>query len=234
MKLLVISGKKRSGKDTSADYLMNKYDSTKYQLAGPIKEALAYSYNHISIRHNRYIKNSLIHPILKDDDWGGTGVDRELDLELDKESQFDIFMCALDYLSTEFLELNYDAETVKQFVINNNESMSMRRFMQALGTDLVVNKFDRMYWMKLFALSYTEAFGNDKELFVVPDVRQTFEIGLLRAMGATVVHVVRPEQTNEPITDKHITEAGLLVAENDIMILNDSDLESLYNKLNQI
>nr|YP_007235977.1 deoxynucleoside monophosphate kinase [Yersinia phage phiR1-RT]CCI88718.1 deoxynucleotide monophosphate kinase \ len=232
MKLLVISGIKRSGKDTSADYLAKKYSAEKYQLAGPIKEALTYSYNHISIRHNRYIKNSLIYPILYERDWVGEGINREIDLELDLETQFDIFMCALDYLSTEFLDLYYDAETVRQFVINNNEPMSIRRFMQALGTDLVVNEFDRMYWMKLFALKHIEAFGDNKQVFIIPDVRQVHEIDYLRAMGATVIHVVRPGETENK--DKHITEAGLLVKENDIMILNDSDLESLYNKLNQI
>ncbi len=41
MKLLFLIGKKRSGKDTTADYIMDNYNATKHQLAGPIKDALA-------------------------------------------------------------------------------------------------------------------------------------------------------------------------------------------------
>ena len=52
-----------------------------------------------------------------------------------------------------------------------------------------------------------------------------------RAMGATVIHVVR---SGTESTDKHITEAGLPIEEGDLVITNDGSLEELYSKIETI
>ena len=49
-----------------------------------------------------------------------------------------------------------------------------------------------------------------------------------RAMGATVIHVVRPGQKSN---DTHITEAGLPIRDGDLVITNDGSLEELFSKI---
>ena len=68
MKLVAIVGKKRSGKDTLADYINSKYETKKIQLAGPIKDILAEAYKQT---------NKPYMPFLSREDWEGKGVDRE-------------------------------------------------------------------------------------------------------------------------------------------------------------
>ena len=38
--------------------------------------------------------------------------------------------------------------------------------MEALGTDLIVNNFDRMYWVKLFALDYLDKFNSGYDYYI--------------------------------------------------------------------
>jgi dephospho-CoA kinase len=51
-------------------------------------------------------------------------------------------------------------------------------------------------------------------------------------MGATVIHVVRPN--SESSQDTHITEAGLPIRDGDIVITNDGSLEDLYSKIEKV
>ena len=52
-----------------------------------------------------------------------------------------------------------------------------------------------------------------------------------RAMGATVIHVVRPGQKSN---DTHITEAGLPIRDGDLVITNDGSLEELFSKIKKM
>ena len=104
--------------------------------------------------------------------------------------------------------------------------------MQTLGTDIMVNHFDRMYWVKWFSVVYMDSFDKTFEYFIVPDTRQDHELDAARAMGATVIHVVRPD--SESSQDTHITEAGLPIRDGDIVITNDGSLEDLYSKIEKV
>ena len=70
MKLIFIIGKKRSGKDTTADYLANNYKTKKFQLAGPIKDTLADCWNPDLTQKTGVSLNRL--------DFEGKGYDREI------------------------------------------------------------------------------------------------------------------------------------------------------------
>lgn len=234
MKLIFLSGVKRSGKDTTADFIMENYNAYKHQLAGPIKDALAYAWG-IFCRDTD-------HPYLSRSEFEGIDYDRETDLGLTKSEVIDIMEQALCYLIVKcpikgvFAFDNEGQEAVNHLTynkiidtINNIEDQwSVRRLMQALGTDLIVDNFDRMYWVKLFALNYLDKFGSDLDFYIVPDTRQDHEMDAARAMGATVIHVVRPGQVS---TDTHITEAGLPIHEGDTVIINDGSIEELYSKI---
>lgn len=227
MKLICIVGRKRSGKDTVADYILKKDNSVKYQLAGPIKEALTYAWANAPVEFAQTLR-------LNADNWEGIDYDRETHLVINNKDASMILRKAINYLNA-YLGFDYDSDhsavvnIVNKHVLNNIEPWSCRRLMQTLGTDIIVNEFDSMYWVKLFAKDYLD--NIKKDYYVVPDIRQVHEIECLRAMGATIVHVVRPEQVYE---DSHITEQGLPVGDNDLVIENTGSLEELYEKINRI
>lgn len=237
MKLFFLIGKKRSGKDTTADYIMDNYNAFKHQLAGPIKDALTFGYQSavMAYDYNR------VHPILTRKEWEGEGYDRETKLNLSNDQVVLIMEAAMWYLHTELniktvrfssnRELNAGPFGVVKQVINSiEEDWSVRRLMQALGTDIMVNHFDRMYWVKWFSVVYMDSFDKTFEYFIVPDTRQDHELDAARAMGATVIHVVRPNNESSKV-DTHITEAGLPIREGDTVIINDGSLEELYAKI---
>lgn len=221
--LIFVVGKKRSGKDTVSDYITTKHKGTKYQLAGPIKQTLYHC--------SRHLEDSLGFR-LSLDDWMGEGrVDREQVLLLSNREAADFLTNCVNHLKVRYnLRMLSEASwVVEKVVLNNNEPWSMRRFMQTLGTDIVCNQLDRMFWLKLFGNVYIDQF-EETDYFVVPDTRQDHELSCARAMGATVIHVVRPEQ--EAVQqDTHITEAGLPIRNGDIVIMNDGALEDLFNKI---
>ena len=121
----------------------------------------------------------------------------------------------------------------KNNVLNNTDVWTMRRFMQTLGTDVVVDNIDRMFWVKIAINEYLDYFGSESkpEMVIIPDVRQTFELDSLRAMGATIIHVVRP---GLEIEDQHITEAGLPIHYEDTIIKNEGSLEDFYENINKV
>lgn len=232
MKLIAIVGKKRSGKDTCADFVSNEMNSTKYQLAAPIKRALYRAYQ---VR----FAGDKSHPELTFEDWEGDGKwDRERPLVMNNREAEDLLQEALSFLARhhrlDFFNGGNDKvhDFIKNNVLNNNEPWSIRRFMQTLGTDLVVDCLDRMFWMKLFADKYFDNMYSEFDYFVVPDVRQKHEIETLRAMGATIIHVVRSDTADNE--DTHITELGLPIHETDSVIFNDGSVEDLYTSLKEI
>ncbi|AWD90584.1 deoxynucleoside monophosphate kinase [Erwinia phage Cronus] len=230
MKLIFIVGKKRSGKDTAVKFINDTYSTVDYKLATPIKKALEHGWNGIDYR-----QQDLGLPFeLTPEDWDGQGIDREKLLPLSNIQVAQIMRDSLSYLSRQY-GLRWPESTrptvIDDLVLNNTEAWSIRRLMQTLGTDLVVNCFDRMFWVKLFALEYADQFNSEKEIFIVPDTRQNHELAFARAMGATVIHVVRKDTGVQK--DFHITEVGLPIGPNDIVITNDSTLDEFKEKINQ-
>ncbi|BAQ22813.1 dNMP kinase [Edwardsiella phage PEi20] len=233
MKLVCIVGKKRSGKDTCANFVANELNSMKYQLAQPIKETLHRAYN---IRFG----NTQSQPNLNFDDWEGNGEwDRERPFAMNNRDAADLFNESLMILSRQYRLDTFGTDggykvqdVVEKLTLNNREPWTIRRFMQTLGTDIVVDELDRMFWMKLFADTYFDNMYSDYDYFVVPDVRQVHEIETLRAMGATIIHVVRPDAVDSE--DLHITEAGLPIGPTDIVIENNGTVEELFEKLKKV
>lgn len=240
MKLLFLIGKKRSGKDTTADYIMDNFNAGKHQLAGPIKDALADAllteWYHDETREFPRITRSMIE---------GIDYDREQDLHLSEKDVIRILANAVEFVhhdlplpcvvyDTDKEILDGDTiQAIRDAVINKSvEPWSIRRLMQTLGTDIVCDKLDRMYWVKRFMLVMADKF-NEHDYFIVPDTRQDHELDVARAMGATVIHVVRPENEGSK-KDTHVTERGLPIRENDIVINNNGSLEELYTNIEKV
>lgn len=224
MKLIGIVGKKRSGKDTTADYILEK-DGFKHQLAGPIKEALSYAWARLQYDNKM--------TCLTEDDWEGKGdYHREKPLIINNEQARQVLAKALRYCELEWNLKSNGCDIIDvldMITLNNIEVWTMRRFMQTLGTDLVCTHIDSMFWIKLFAIKYVDMLSSGHNYFVVPDIRQQNELDTLRAMGATIIHVVRED--SDQVKDTHITEAGLLPSIGDVVIENDGTLEELYQKI---
>lgn len=239
MKLIFLIGKKRSGKDTTADYISEKYNVAKFQLAGPIKDCLASCWNPALTTSSGVS--------LGRKEFEGIGYDRETILLMSNKEAYDYMIRCVYHLLrilkvedrnqgfwTYRDELAVKAVSQIQNLINSNvEPWSVRRLMQTLGTDIMCNMADRMYWVKLFSLDYLDKFHDGYDYYIVPDTRQDHELEAARAMGATVIHVVRPE-TESSQKDTHITEAGLPIREGDIVITNDGSLEELYAKIEKV
>lgn len=227
MKLIFIVGKKRSGKDTAVEFVNEYFDVIDYKLAEPIKKALQVGWNGKS---DCGMYSDLHRPFeLTWDDWDGRGIDREKIIPIGNREVSEIMRSAIQYLvQNHNLKWTTKFSVVDTMILNNTEGWNIRRFMQTLGTDLVVNHFDRMFWVKLFALEYADKFNGTEKFFIVPDTRQDHELAFARAMGATVIHVVRDGSGSE---DTHITEAGLPIASGDIVIENNGTLEEFKQKI---
>lgn len=71
------------------------------------------------------------------------------------------------------------------------------------------------------------------ELIVIEGIRFENEAALVRAMGGTVIHVVRPSVMLEQLADPHESEKGIKwkCEEGDKILLNDGSIEELFSKI---
>lgn len=227
MKLVFIVGKKRSGKDTAVSIVKKNFKVIDYSLAMPIKDTLFDAWFKLEASGSQ--KNI---PKIFRNDWNGIGMDREKFLPISNQQVYELMCHAVNILEKEYgliikSHRNPKEDIIKAVILNNTEAWSIRRLMQTLGTDLIVNHFDRMFWIKLFASKFADCFEREKDFFIVPDTRQEHELAFARAMGATVIHVVRDGNESK---DTHITEAGLPIKEGDTVIKNNGTLEE-FNEL---
>ena len=102
--------------------------------------------------------------------------------------------------------------TIDWSPIENKNDWSIRTLMQTIGTDIGCNQVDKLIWMH----PMVDAFLGTENL-IVSDARQIVEINLLRKLGAKVIHINNPWIQN---TDTHITEAGLPILDDDVVIEN--------------
>ena len=100
MELIFLSGIKRSGKDTTADYINSNFKSIKYQLAYPIKDALAIAWE------RKHAENPDVFTELKYEYFEGIGYDRETPLNLNKLDVIELMEETLIYLQRQYLPIN--------------------------------------------------------------------------------------------------------------------------------
>lgn len=217
MKLVAIVGKKRVGKDTCADYIASLRDgSTIYRLATPIKQVM------FSTRPVKLLK-------LTFDDFDGNGIDREIPLDITTYEVFEwIKRCLNELFKNKDIKHKFDdvARVVSEIAINENQKWSIRLLMTTLGTDIVVNLYNKSFWIDLFLETYLD--NKDKSgYFIIPDIRQETEIAMMREMGARLIHIKR----ETGLVSTHITERGLIPLDNEPVIINNGTLEDFYKKI---
>ena len=235
MELIAIVGKKRCGKDTAKQIISDIFGEDKvcsYMLSYPIKEALDYSYNILGIKHQSYVNLTF------DDIDGTTSYDRESPLLISNKHAVDIACRALDYLKDFDGLINKNKDDNRSFVAKiedvvakNKDTWSVRRLMQCIGTDIIVNTIDAQFFNRRLMDTYLDKFDNGAySKFIVTDIRQEHEIKLARSIGATIIHINRDINNS---TDSHSTEGGLKALDNEIIIDNNGTLEEFKENLSK-
>lgn len=192
-RIIAISAKKRCGKDTAADYISAKYGYTKYALATPFKKMLC--------KHFHFSEDMI----------NGIGYDREQTLDITFsliKEKFEDILKDLGYSDTVIETINWD-------VLKDVKKWSVRRLMQAIGTDIGCDQVDKYIWMHPVV-----KLDNENVPLLISDCRQDHEMEVLRTLDALVIHIINPLDTNR---DDHITERGLPAADHDPIIINAFD-----------
>ena len=118
---------------------------------------------------------------------------------------------------------------IKKDVIDEYWKVTPRSLIQFVGTDLLRNQFCDLIWIKLLE---KKLIHNSAINFVISDIRFQNELDMLKKHGAIIIKVHRPGLPNE---DNHISEVGIdNVTGFDEYILNDSSIDMLYYKVDQI
>ena len=127
--------------------------------------------------------------------------------------------------------------------INNRElketllpfwDMSPREILQKLGTDAMRNTFGDNFWLRKWFTTYTSF--KDTDDVSVTDVRFPNEAELIRSLGGTIVHIVRP---GNPLAltgaaADHPSNKPLNPEASDVILWNDSDLNVLRDRVGEL
>jgi hypothetical protein len=100
----------------------------------------------------------------------------------------------------------------------------VRRFLQAMGTEGVRNRFGQNAWVDIVE---DEVYRNSNLNWVIPDVRFFNEARFIGEANGTLIRVQR---FTDDITDEHASECELDDARVDYGIMNEDRLSDLYMK----
>lgn len=218
--IYVICGKKRVGKDTSAD-ILRSYDIEPIALADKIKNVLTSS--SVEVDRDMYIRDNFwLHRMF-------VSGDREKPLPISNDGVAQLFELAYSQVKhmTYVGDSNHQFDRlVEQHVNRNVEPWTIRRLMQVFGTDIMCAIDNRIWVMYAFRRILSED-GND---FVITDCRQEHEQKMLRKFGAKFIFINK----DTGLVDNHSTEQGLIPQPDDVIVDNNGTIEQLKNQLIEI
>lgn len=200
-----IHGRKRSGKDFTADHLVG-YGYNKLAFATYLKDGLKYGLETNGLDESFF--GTDLDSVLE-----GEGFDRELILPITKELIYKIICSMLDYFGLRQDALLKGLLKMEDFIIVNGKPIkewSIRAFLKYVATD-IVQEIDKTYFVK-YLLSQI----NHSSKTVVSDVRFAHEIKALQELNAVFVIV----DSIDPSHDEHISEKCIEI-EDGINIFND-------------
>lgn len=109
---------------------------------------------------------------------------------------------------------------------------SPRELMQSLGTEWGRNLVHPELWL-LLAEQNLEFLGQIHDTatgFVISDLRFENEADFIRKRGGIVIHVLRPDATE---VNPHVSESGIAIQDNDLVLHNDGALDDLIGQLDE-
>jgi hypothetical protein len=206
--IIALSGKKKSGKDTIANFLVKDQGFTKLSFATPLKDLL--------IKVFRIDPDSLYNEDKKD---------KELDyyITIDYSHLDDI----REIISEEWgVKITYEMrENIEEFF--GKEIKTPRQLMQVVGTDIIRNEIDDEIFINLLI----EKTKTIQTPIVIADVRLENERNKLLELGAILGLVKR--DFNRIDEDEHISENDLGDEdEYDLVIENNIDITQLRSEIN--
>ena len=236
MKFICIVGKKRSGKDTIADFILSEKGGVKCSLADTFKHVLNQAYKKLELSNHSGTYLSIDHFYGFVNTERTIEYDRESQLHLSQKNVIDLFHSAVEILKSEYglkyvndNPLSETFKTIPQVVSKKkDQKWCLRTLMQTFGTDIIVDIYDKQFWNKKMLDMYMDNLDNDG-YFIVPDIRQEHEIKLMRNLNAEIIFTERPDINND--TDSHISEKGLIPFSNETVIINDGTLTDLKTKV---
>ena len=107
---------------------------------------------------------------------------------------------------------------------NRDTKELYRKHMQLISTDLIRNYFGDDVWINYLIKNI------DKKPFVIDDVRFKNEYEIFNTFNVISIRIIR----NNEIKNEHISETNLNDIKTDYTIINDNDLNKLYNKIDII
>ncbi|QPB12448.1 hypothetical protein [Providencia phage PSTCR6] len=210
MILIGLTGRKRSGKDTAAEVILDQDKGEKIAFADLLKRTLAENWD------PKYGVD------LEYDDFDGKGYDREKVLPITNQQVIEYM-----YNCVKQLEKHHGLTGWYNFQSININEPTIRKLLQTLGTDIVVT-IDKSFWVKAVVDRLVKSIiEGDKNVFVVTDLRQKHEIDVIRGLGGKIIHLQRPNTSSDP----HITEQPLPILSGDYVIRNDSTLNDFIEKV---
>ena len=110
---------------------------------------------------------------------------------------------------------------------------SPRQLMQLLGTEWGRHMISANLWIDLAEqnLSCMEELFSTAPGFVISDVRFENEADFIRKRGGTIIHLSRADA---PSVNPHLTEAGVAIQPNDLILQNDDGIEDLYGQIDEM
>ena len=124
----------------------------------------------------------------------------------------------------------------KKDLIDEYWKITPRKLLQFVGTELFRNQLcnimpqieDTIWIKRLEKILIDNPYTN----YIIPDIRFQNEVNMLKNHHAIIFKVIRSDILNN---DNHISEKGIdEIKEFDKLILNDSTIDELYNKVNHI
>jgi hypothetical protein len=124
-------------------------------------------------------------------------------------------------------------------VVDGNWGITPREILQIFGTELLqydihkhtdkLSSFGRKIWVHRFKIWYEEEINKNPDIkVVVPDIRFKHESDSIRYFGGSIWKVNRPSLKT---IDLHSSETELETIVPDLIINNDSDINNLYNHI---
>lgn len=107
---------------------------------------------------------------------------------------------------------------------------SPRQLMQLLGTEWGRHMISANLWVEV-AEQHLNAIANatfPTPSFVISDVRFENEADFIRRRGGVIVHLLRFEA---PKVNAHVSEAGVSLHKDDLVLMNNGDLAGLYSQI---
>jgi hypothetical protein len=170
--------------------------------------------------HNR---NESLQDILKEPSYHEWWLEDESEWEIQKwAGKLKVVSSMLTGIPVE----KFEDQEFKKTMLGPEWNMSVRDFLQKLGTDAIRDGLHTNAWVNALMADY-----NSDSKWIITDTRFPNEAEAIKKAGGIIIRVERPGV--KPINN-HPSEVGLDDFKFDYVINNDGDLESLSNKVKDI